>query len=409
MDCLFGLIISCLLGFVLAVNGISYHDEGCKKDLRQYQKNRRLYPTRLTYALSQGPQCDKGGFYRHVQCNWKYCSCNFIDSGKVMYFNSKSGPAKMKISKTARPNLETNLLKKCPIKTQKMRPKNICKFPPPTYPCDPQSKKYIFDGFKCQVAKEPSCYGFTSFKDCAKRCHKKMYDECTYKTNEGHSNCPNPKPSTRYWFNSETKKCVAFEYEGCGGNSNNYESVKACKQSCVATTLMFEVDDTSFYRITLPVGVIKNEKYSKFRANDITLDEFDEIRNQYPENVDFYGYVDGARGDERVSVNPDGSVANDIDEEAREIREQLSPDVVCRMRRKIAPCRAYMLKWYFDTKSGDCKVFPYGGCLPNGNNFKTYGECSSYCARFVVTDSFSRGSKSNPDKATSSMIYITDN
>lgn len=314
----------------------------------------------------------------------------------------------MKFSNSARANLEENLLKKCPIKTQKKRPKNICKFPPPTYPCNPEAKKFVFNGFRCQVAKEPGCYGFTSFKECAQRCHTKMFDECSYKTDTGHARCSNPKQSTRYWFDGEAKKCVPFQYKGCGGNSNNYETIEACQQSCVATTLKFEVDGTSRYRITLPVDMIKDEKYRKFADNKITKDEFEEIRDMFPESVDFFGYVEGAQGDWRVSTNADGSVANnDIDNEAIEIREQLSADVVCRMRKKIAPCRAYMLKWYFDTRAGDCKVFPYGGCYPNGNNFATYGECSSYCREYA--ESLSRGPKAAADKGVSSMVVITNN
>lgn len=410
MTCSLGLKILCILGFILIVNGANDHDEGCKAALKKFQENRSLYPRRLTYALSQGPQCDNGGFYRHVQCSWKYCSCNFIDTGNVMYFKSSSGLTEMKISKSARANLEQNLLKKCPIKMQKSKPRNICKYPPPTYPCNPFAKKYVFNGFRCQVAKEATCYGFTTFSECSKRCHTKMYDECTYQTDNGHTKCSNPKPSTRFWFDGKAKKCSPFKYEGCGGNSNNYETIEECEQSCVATTLKFEVDGTSRYRITLPVGVIKTEKYKKFSVNELTLDEFDEIRNQYPESVDFYGYVEGTQGDQRVATNSDGTVGNDIDDEAREIRDKLPASVVCGQRKKIAPCRAYMLKFYFDARTGDCKVFPYGGCIPNGNNFPSYTECSNFCSRFAVTDeSLGRGSKASTDQGISSMVYITKN
>merc|ERR1712050_665003 len=94
-------------------------------------------------------------------------------------------------------------------------------------------------------------------------------------------------------------------------------------------------------------------------------------------------------------------------DEVEELRSQETPQIICSMEKKILPCRAYMLRWYFDAEAGDCKVFTYGGCLPNGNNFRTYGEYSSYCSEFVNAGSISRESKSSQDFGSSSMIYTT--
>ena len=59
----------------------------------------------------------------------------------------------------------------------------------------------------------------------------------------------------------------------------------------VARTLMFEVDGIARYQITLPVGVIETENYKAL--NIISTVKFDKIRDEYPGNIEFYGYMSG--------------------------------------------------------------------------------------------------------------------
>lgn len=37
----------------------------------------------------------------------------------------------------------------------------------------------------------------------------------------------------RYFFNVDTGSCELFEYGGCGGNDNNFETMEACVETCV--------------------------------------------------------------------------------------------------------------------------------------------------------------------------------
>ena len=36
----------------------------------------------------------------------------------------------------------------------------------------------------------------------------------------------------RYRFNAESSKCEFFTYGGCGGNANNFGSIKDCQETC---------------------------------------------------------------------------------------------------------------------------------------------------------------------------------
>jgi hypothetical protein len=45
------------------------------------------------------------------------------------------------------------------------------------------------------------------------------------------------------------------------------------------------------------------------------------------------------------------------------------------------PCDAYLPRYYYNTRTGQCQMFIYGGCSGNGNNFRTKSECESACKR----------------------------
>ena len=51
----------------------------------------------------------------------------------------------------------------------------------------------------------------------------------------------------------------------------------------------------------------------------------------------------------------------------------------CYEDKVVGPCRAKILRFYYDDKSGKCQRFFYGGCLGNKNNFRTDLECQKTC------------------------------
>ncbi|KAJ3051132.1 NAD(P)H-quinone oxidoreductase subunit 5, chloroplastic [Rhizophlyctis rosea] len=52
----------------------------------------------------------------------------------------------------------------------------------------------------------------------------------------------------------------------------------------------------------------------------------------------------------------------------------------CALKPEVGPCRALIPKWYYDASSGQCKTFNWGGCqgvVP----FQTEAECESSCEK----------------------------
>ncbi len=49
------------------------------------------------------------------------------------------------------------------------------------------------------------------------------------------------------------------------------------------------------------------------------------------------------------------------------------------MEADTGSCFALIPRYFFNTKTGKCEMFTYGGCGGNGNNYKTLQECTQQC------------------------------
>ena len=54
-------------------------------------------------------------------------------------------------------------------------------------------------------------------------------------------------------------------------------------------------------------------------------------------------------------------------------------DPMCYQPMMTGPCRSNYQRYYFDSNSGRCQSFMYGGCQGNGNNFNSMQECQMRC------------------------------
>ena len=59
-------------------------------------------------------------------------------------------------------------------------------------------------------------------------------------------------------------------------------------------------------------------------------------------------------------------------------RQQCDP---CHQPQKSGPCLAAIRRWYYSAARGECRHFIWGGCQPNGNNFVTQAQCAWRCCR----------------------------
>lgn len=112
----------------------------------------------------------------------------------------------------------------------------ICRLEVSEGQCGEPREEYFFNlsTMTCEKFMSGGCHhGGNQFPDEAT-----CMGFCTPK--KGPSYCYSPKDEglcsanvTRYHFNPRHKTCEAFTYTGCGGNDNNFVSMKDCKRVCI--------------------------------------------------------------------------------------------------------------------------------------------------------------------------------
>ncbi|KAL5517673.1 hypothetical protein EMCRGX_G003261 [Ephydatia muelleri] len=69
---------------------------------------------------------------------------------------------------------------------------------------------------------------------------------------------------------------------------------------------------------------------------------------------------------------------------------------VCGLPSDQGPCKANAQRYFYNVQSGECEMFVYGGCQGNRNNFKSAKQCHRFCNRRVVC---SASSETGPCRA----------
>ncbi|WP_417935131.1 BPTI/Kunitz-type proteinase inhibitor domain-containing protein, partial [Enterococcus faecium] len=54
---------------------------------------------------------------------------------------------------------------------------------------------------------------------------------------------------------------------------------------------------------------------------------------------------------------------------------------LCKLPPVTGPCRAHIIMFFYNSTSAMCEEFVYGGCHGNANRFETAKECRNTCNR----------------------------
>ncbi|XP_029842042.2 papilin isoform X2 [Ixodes scapularis] len=186
-----------------------------------------------------------------------------------------------------------------------------------------------------------------------RKCHCADHNVCSMPLVEGSCNEDIP----RYFFNTTSSRCDVFQYKGCTGNDNNFETHEDCLAECEDLCHMPKDPGActtdkaleSFY-YNSQTGRCEDFEYSGCGGNDNRFEDIDSCRTRCED--------------------------------------------VCHQPKYSGPCYAYLRRFYYNSETERCEPFIYGGCMANGNNFYTMDQCNRHCR-----DSRKKVEGPTPDRA----------
>lgn len=108
-------------------------------------------------------------------------------------------------------------------------------------------------------------------------------------------------------------------------------------------------------------------------TEDILTKETEELQQD-----DFNYPHETALSDEPASQDAGHQEATDSQQEVA--RSSTHNCCRCAHPLKRGPCQARVNRWYYDTTTGKCRPFIWGGCQPNENNFVSKVGCNVACS-----------------------------
>ncbi|XP_054471277.1 tissue factor pathway inhibitor a isoform X2 [Anoplopoma fimbria] len=184
----------------------------------------------------------------------------------------------------------------------------------------------------------------------------------------------------RFFFNVDTGHCELFEYGGCGGNANNFETLEACEETCVVS------DDKNPCHLAEAPGLCRGlvTRYF-FDSNSQQCKHF------------FYGGCFGNANNFRSMSECQAKCQNPGDVSLSEPQVQsnnsnpgpkdLNPSELCLTPVDRGTCHGAEKRYAFNPRIKRCQMFHYTGCGGNGNNFPNKKDCFNQCIRGNIVHS----------------------
>ena len=244
----------------------------------------------------------------------------------------------------------------------------ICHLNPDVGPCDAIIWKYYYNSTlgKCEKFSYGGCKGnknrFDSYDKCMAFCDVNGGTKTLFCEEDSADPGPCRAHMTRFFFNKNTRKCESFVYGGCGGNQNNFRTLEQCNAICNQPE---KSKDESICNQNYQVGPCKG-RLSRFYFNSTTghCEPF------------IYG---GCGGNANNFKTVEECKANCGAQQSSQTKGQKSKEEICNQNYDTGKCFGYFRKYYFNSATGQCEEFTYGGCKGNENNFPTKESCEQFC------------------------------
>ncbi|XP_059199129.1 tissue factor pathway inhibitor a [Centropristis striata] len=201
----------------------------------------------------------------------------------------------------------------------------------------------------------------------------------------------------RFFFNVDTGHCELFEYGGCGGNANNFETLEACEETCVVSEdknpcHLPEAPGPCRGLVTRYFFDSNSQQCKHFfyggcfgNANNFRRMAECQAKCQNPAKPTNAPEVHTHSARKSVvqptviagQLTASELAANGTNEEPKVVK----PSEPCFGPVDRGTCGGAERRFAFNPETKRCHVFHYSGCGGNDNNFTSRKDCIKQCIR----------------------------
>ena len=191
------------------------------------------------------------------------------------------------------------------------------------------------------------------------------------------------------WYYDRTDGiCKQFQYGGCEGNGNRFQSKEECDYRCgeVQGTFISRFLNKQVYQIFVSVDPCTMPKVVG-PCNDVVKQFYYEPRTDTCEEFEYSGCVGNKnRFEDQSSCETkcrQRSRPSDVNETSPDVSTGVLPiSPICLAELDVGSCNGAITAYYYDTLTKNCQAFIYSGCEGNANRFQTEEQCQRLCGRF---------------------------
>ncbi|XP_043223530.1 papilin-like [Amphibalanus amphitrite] len=260
--------------------------------------------------------------------------------------------------------------------------------------CNGTEERWYYDTTtgRCAQMVYSGCGGngnlFTSQQQCERQCGATQ-DVCSLPRVVG----PCSGSLVQFYYDSRLRRCLEFDYSGCQGNANRFNTLAACEARCGAdsevtgsppTTVAPVTDDPgdpsdAVCQLLHDPGPCREPTRAWFyRASEGRCRQFT------------YG---GCGGNDNKFVS---------EEQCRRRCGDYKGHDACSLQPSAGECTSSQIRWHYHRPSATCVPFSYTGCGGNANRFSSQEECRAICvggSELPVPDSTATERPAEPDTA----------
>lgn len=198
-----------------------------------------------------------------------------------------------------------------------------------------------------------------------------------------------------FYYDEQAQDCRLFYYGGCKGNPNRFESIEECRRTCLVSDAIDEgqelqqvaqnqlpsiLEATTTTTEAPPVNICELPQEEGPCKGHVKAFSFNWVTGKC--EAFWYG---GCRGNanrfetKQECMQRCGSPAASSSVSLVKARSEDDSRARCKLPSDVGFCRAFTERFYYDDAEQRCKLFSWGGCMGNSNNFATAQECLAAC------------------------------